>query len=64
MLHHRLSDLPADPQRRVEGCERILENGPDPPPEDASPLRRCEIGEVLAIEQYGASDLRRWAEKV
>src|SRR5260370_25396900 len=64
MLHHRLSDLPADPQRRVEGGERILENGPDPPPEDASPLRRRELGEVVALEQDGASDLRRWSEKV
>ena len=51
MLHHRLSDLPADPQRRVEGRERILEDRPDPPPEDASALRRRELGEVVALEQ-------------
>ena len=64
MLHHRLGDLPADPQRRVERRERILEDRADPPPEDASPLRRRELGEVLALEQDRAADLRRWAEKV
>src|SRR5271169_1028278 len=64
MLHQRLGDLPADPQRGVEGGERILEDGPDPPPKDASPLRRRELGEVLALEQDGAGDLRRWAEEV
>src|SRR5271154_618186 len=64
MLHQRLGGLPADPQRRVEGRERILEDGPDPPPKYASPLRRPELGEVLALEQDGAGDLRRWAEKI
>src|ERR1700730_6807028 len=64
MLHHRLSDLPADPQRRVERRERILEDGPDPPPKDTSPLRRHELGEVAALEQDGASNFRRWSEKV
>ena len=64
MLHHRLGDLPADAQRRVERRERILEDGADPPSEHAPPLRRRETGEVLALEQDGAGDLRRGAEKV
>jgi hypothetical protein len=64
MLHHRLRDLPADPQRRVEGRERILKDSADPTPKDVSPLHRRELSEVLAIEQDSAGDLRGWAEKV
>src|SRR6516164_2139501 len=64
MLHHRFGDLPADPQRRVEGRERILKDSTDPPPKDVSPLHWRELSEVLALEQDGAGDLRRWAEKI
>src|SRR5258707_4797547 len=64
MLHHRLGDLPADAQRRVERRERILEDGPDPPAEDVAALRRRQLGKVLALEQDGAGDLRCRAEEV
>jgi hypothetical protein len=56
MLHHRLGDLPADAQRRVERRERILEHGPDPPTEDVAALRRRELGKVLALEQDAGSN--------
>src|SRR6516162_5244556 len=64
VLHHRLRNLSADPQRRVEGRERILEDRPDPSPKDVSPLYWCEPSEALALEQDGAGNLGRWAERV
>src|ERR1700733_2377526 len=64
MLNHRLGDLPADAQRRVERGERVLEHGADPPPKDPPALLRREADDVLALEQDRTADLCRGPEKV
>src|ERR1700730_1917807 len=64
MLHHRLGDLPADAQRRVERGKGFLKHGSDPPSEHPSALRRGKAGDVLTLEQDRTTDFGRGPEEV
>jgi hypothetical protein len=50
MLHHRLGDLAADAQCRVERGERILKHRADPPSEHPPAFCRGKAGDVLTLE--------------
>ena len=64
MLHHRLGNLAADPQRRVQRRERILEHRADPPSHHRAALRWRERGEVGPLEDDAAVDRGTSAEQV
>ena len=51
MLHQRLGDLAADPQRRVERRERVLEHRADPPSQHRAALRWRERAQVAPLEE-------------